>query len=301
METKSILFIVNPISGFGWGKDLPHKLKSMSEYKDVDYEVAFTEYRGHGRKLVEEARETGRYTHIVAAGGDGTVNEVGVALMGSDIALGIIGLGSGNGFARHLGYSIFMHRALRQVLTDQYEQVDVLQMNDKYALNVNGVGFDAEVAHAFNKSKWRGPISYMYYIIRLYFKYPEKRYKITSGGEVMRVKCFILSFANSSQDGNNAFIAPLASVRDGLMDICILRRPAILDILLFVFTLINKNIYRLSFFKEFQCEEAVVEGPISKVHVDGDAYKMSSPLHLKMHKGVLKVVVPKDIEPLEEK
>ncbi|MGL5683313.1 MAG: diacylglycerol/lipid kinase family protein [Marinifilaceae bacterium] len=301
MAAKKMLFIVNPISGFGWGKDLPNKLRSMSDYKDIDYEIVFTEYGGHARKLVEEARKLNKYTHIVAAGGDGTVNEVGVALMGSDIALGIIGLGSGNGFARHLGYSIFMHRALRQVLTDQCEQVDVLQMNDKFALNVNGVGFDAEVAHAFNKGRWRGPLSYMYNIIRLYFKCPEKRYKITSGGEVMRVKCFVLSFANSSQYGNNAFIAPLASIRDGMMDICILRRPAMLDVLFFLFTLLNKNIYRLSFFKEFQCDEAIVEGRIDKVHVDGDAYHMKSPLHLKMHKGVLKVVVPKDIEPLEEK
>lgn len=295
-EKKSILFIVNPISGFGWGKELPNKIKSIPEYNTIQYEIVFTQYAGHARELVEEARCTKRYTHIIAAGGDGTVNEVGVALMGSDIAMGIIALGSGNGFARHLGYSFFMFRALRQILTDHNEQVDVLEMNGRYALNVNGVGFDAEVAHEFNKGKMRGPLLYVYNIIRLYFKYPEKRYKIISGDRVVRVTCFILSFANSSQYGNNAFIAPNASVRDGLMDICILRRPAIMDILTFLFFFINKKIYKLAFFKEIQCEEAIIEGKIDKVHIDGDAYHMQSPLHLKMHKGVLKVIVPKKMD-----
>lgn len=295
-KDKRILFIVNPISGFGWGKELPNKIKTIPEYKTINYEIIFTQYAGHARELVESARISKKYTHIIAAGGDGTVNEVGVALMGSDIALGIISLGSGNGFARHLGYSFFMFRALRQVLTDHCEQVDVLEMNGRYGLNVNGVGFDAEVAHEFNKGKVRGPLFYIYNIIRLYFNYPEKRYKIISGNSVIKVKCFILSFANSSQYGNNAFIAPNASVRDGLMDICILRRPAIMDLFTFLFFFINKKIYKLAFFKEIQCEEAIIEGKIDKVHIDGDAYRMQSPIHLKMHKGVLKVIVPKEMD-----
>lgn len=85
-------------------------------------------------------RQEGKYTHIVAVGGDGTVNEVGGALCGSDVAFGVVSLGSGNGFARHLGYSVFMTKALKQVLTDQFAQIDVLEMNGKYSLNVSGVG-----------------------------------------------------------------------------------------------------------------------------------------------------------------
>ena len=126
-----ILFIVNPISGRGLGKELPDKIKKMPEYDGVGYDIVFTEYAGHARILVEEARTTGKYSHIVAVGGDGTVNEVGGALCGSDIAFAVVSLGSGNGFARHLGYSIFMNKALKQVLTDHYARLDVLQMNDK--------------------------------------------------------------------------------------------------------------------------------------------------------------------------
>ena len=112
-----ILFIVNPISGLGLGKELPEKIRRIPEYDSIPYDIVFTEYAGHARKLVEDARQEGKYTHIVAVGGDGTVNEVGGALCGSDVAFGVVSLGSGNGFARHLGYSVFMTKALKQVLT----------------------------------------------------------------------------------------------------------------------------------------------------------------------------------------
>lgn len=288
-----ILFIVNPISGLGLGKELPGKIKRLPEYDNVDYDIVFTEYAGHARVLVEEARTTCKYTHIVAVGGDGTVNEVGGALCGCDIAFAVVSLGSGNGFARHLGYSIFMTKALKQVLTNQYAQIDVLEINGKHSLNVSGVGFDAEVAHEFNHLKLRGVLSYIYAAIKLWFRYPEKKYKIISDGKVMKVSCFILSFANSSQYGNNAYIAPHASVRDGLMDICILKRPAFWEIMWFLLFFVSAKLYRLSYYKEIQCKEAIVEGDIHRIHIDGDAYFMDSPLHLKVLPGVLRVVVPK--------
>lgn len=291
-----ILFIVNPISGLGSGKELPERIKAIPEYEQVDFDIVFTKYAGHARILVGEARDSGKYTHVVAVGGDGTVNEVGTALCGSDIAFAVVSLGSGNGFARHLGYSIFMNKALRQVLTDCYAQIDVLQINDKYSLNVSGVGFDAEVAHEFNHLKLRGVLSYIYAAIKLWFRYPEKKYKIISGGKVMKVSCFILSFANSSQYGNNAYIAPHASVRDGLMDICILKRPTFFEIMWFLLFFISSKLYKLSYYKEIQCREAVVEGDIHRVHIDGDAYLMESPLRLKVLPGVLKVVVPKKLK-----
>lgn len=295
-RNRRILFIINPISGLGMGREVPERIRKLPEYDAVDYDIAFTQYSGHARKLVENARATGKYTHIVAVGGDGTVNEVGSALCGSDIAFAVVSLGSGNGFARHLGYSIFMSKALKQVLSEQYTQIDILRINDKYSLNVSGVGFDAEVAHEFNNQRLRGIFSYIYAVLKLWFRYPEKKYKITSGGKVMKMNCFILSFANTSQYGNNAYIAPHASVRDGLMDICILKRPAFFEIIWFLLFFVSAKIYKLSYFKEIQCEEALVEGDISRVHIDGDAYLMQSPLHLKVLPGALKVVIPKELD-----
>ena len=287
-----ILFIVNPISGSGAGRELPERIKSIPEYNTIDYQIVFTEQVGHASRLAREARESKNYSHVVAVGGDGTVNEVATALCGSEVIFAVVSLGSGNGFARHMGYSIFMNKALKQLLTDNYAQIDVLQINDRYSLNVSGVGFDAEVANEFNQLKMRGVLSYIYAAIKLWFRYPERKYKITSNGKVMRVSCFILSFANSSQYGNNAYIAPHASVRDGLMDICILKRPAFFELMLFLLFFVSAKLYRLSFYKEIQCKEAIVEGDISQLHIDGDVYTFKAPLHLKVLPGVLKVVVP---------
>lgn len=295
-DSRRILFIINPISGMAKGKSIPNLLKRMPEYRQISYETVFTRYPGHARELVAEARKSKQYTHIIAVGGDGTVNEVGSALCGSDIAFGVVSIGSGNGFARHLGYSIFMSRALRQVLIERYEHIDVLTINDKHSLNVSGVGFDAEVAHEFAAQKFRGVFSYLYAAVKLWFRYPEKQYKIVSEDKTMRMNCFILSIANTSQYGNNAYIAPLASVRDGLMDLCILKRPAFFEMIWFIFSFVSAKLYKVSYFKEIQCREATIYGNIKRVHIDGDAYIMESPLHVRVLPGALKVVVPKQTE-----
>lgn len=291
-----LLFVVNPISGYGLGKRLPGKIRKLSCYKGLDYDIRYTEYAGHAREIVKEACQGGRYTHIVAVGGDGTVNEVATSMMGSDIIFGIVSIGSGNGFARHLGYSTRMRKALKQVLSQAYSQVDVLEMNGVYSMNVSGVGFDAEVAHEFNRLKFRGIFSYIYAGLKMWFRYTEKDYRITMGDRVLEERCFILSFANSSQFGNNASIAPHASLRDGLIDICLLKRPKWWAVFSFLIFFLNARIDRLSVYKVFRCEEAVVEGDIHKVHVDGDAAFMEAPIHLKVRKGVLKAVVPKFVK-----
>lgn len=288
-----LLFVVNPVSGYGFGKKLPEKLASLSVYRDKEYDIRFTEYPGHAREIVAAALETGKYTHIVAVGGDGTVNEVGTTLIGSRVIFGIVSIGSGNGFARHLGYSTRMRKALRQLLSPAFAPVDVLEINGVYSMNVSGVGFDAEVAHEFNRLNFRGIVSYVYAGMKTWFRYSEKDYRLTCDGETFGERCFILSFANSSQFGNNASIAPHASLRDGLMDICLLKRPKWWEVLPFLIFLMNGRIDKLSFYKVVRCREAKVEGNIHKIHIDGEAAFMHPPLQLKIHKGVLNAVVPK--------
>lgn len=288
-----LLFVVNPISGVGAGRRLPEKLKGIPEYGNVDYDIRFTEYAGHARVLVKEALSEGCYTHIVAVGGDGTVNEVGSSLVGTAVAFGVVSLGSGNGFARHLGYSVRMKKALRQVLSDAYAQIDLLEINGVYSLNVSGVGYDAEVAHEFNRFRIRGVMSYVYAGLKLWFRYSPKMYRIRYGETVREEECFILSLANTSQFGNNALIAPHASLRDGLMDVCLLGRPNLFKVVYFLFCFLNGKIDKLTYYKYIQCREITIEGPIDHVHIDGDAAVMGSPIYARVLPGALKVVVPK--------
>lgn len=288
-----MLFIVNPISGVGIGRKMPEKIRKIPEYREIDYDIRFTEYSGHARVLVKEALAKGGYTHIVAVGGDGTVNEVGTSLVGTSVAFGVISLGSGNGFARHLGYSVRLKKALRQVLSDVCSQIDLLEINGTYSLNVSGVGYDAEVAYEFNRFPIRGVVSYIFAGLKLWFRYTPKTYRISYEGIVREEECFILSLANTSQFGNNALIAPHASLRDGLMDVCLLRRPNVFKVVYFLFCFLNGKIDRLADYKDIQCREITIEGPIDHVHIDGDAAVMKSPLHARVVPGALKVIVPK--------
>ena len=146
----------------------------------------------------------------VGASKDGTVNEIGTALINTGIAFGVISLGSGNGFARHLGFSQMMNKALKQILKSETTDIDVVEINGHYSLNVSGFGFDAEVAHFFSRMKIRGIFSYIYSIIHMWFRYPGKRYVFHIDGKTWEEDCFVLSVANSSQYGNNDSIAPKA-------------------------------------------------------------------------------------------
>lgn len=287
-----ILFIINPISGFGLGKEVPGRLRRLKMYREVDYMCRFTEYGGHATEIVRQAREED-FTHIVAVGGDGTVNEVGCELKGTDIAFGVVSLGSGNGFARHLGFSMQINKALKQLLTSPVTSIDMIEINGRYSLNVSGIGFDAEVAHFFSKMKLRGIFSYIYSIIRLWFFYPEKTYRFRVGDTYWEERCFIVSIANSSQYGFNASIAPKASIKDGLFDICILKRPKYYQIPRFLYCFGSSKLGMLKYFREIQCSEAVIEGEVSVAHIDGDPYYLESPLHIRNLPGVLRVVYPR--------
>ena len=287
-----ILFIVNPISGFGLGWEIPYRIRHIAAYKDIEYNIRFTEYAGHAKEIVEQAKHQ-NYTHIIAAGGDGTVNEIGTALINTGIAFGVISLGSGNGFARHLCFSQMMNKALKQILKSETTDIDVVEINGHYSLNVSGFGFDAEVAHFFSRMKIRGIFSYIYSIIHMWFRYPSKRYVFHIDGKTWEEDCFVLSVANSSQYGNNASIAPKASLRDGLVDVCILKRPKYYQIPRFLYCFMNSKIARLPYFSEIQCKEAILEGDLNKAHIDGDPYILESPVKVKVLPGVLKVIAPK--------
>lgn len=288
-----ILFVVNPISGSGKGKKAAKTIHSLPEYASVDYDITVTEYAGHAREIVAKAIASGKYTHIVAVGGDGTVNEVGSAMVGSDLTFGIVSIGSGNGFARHLGYSTQMKKAFRQVLCPSTAQADVLDINGVCSLNVSGVGFDAAVAHEFARHKTRGLLSYVRAGIKMWFRHRPQHYRITCDGATAEGDWFILSFANSSQYGNNALIAPHASIRDGQMNICTLKKPSWWKALPFLLAMVRGRVDTLDIYHEIRCSEATVEGDIHAVHIDGEPSFLDSPLHLSMRKGVLKLVVPK--------
>lgn len=216
-----ILFIINPTSGIGKQKDVEKYIFSNFDKKKWNIDISYTEYAGHGYEISKNAANN--YKIVVAVGGDGTVNEVGTALVGSKTALGIIPTGSGNGLARFLEIPFKIDRALQVIEESEVKAIDVIKINEHLSLNVAGIGFDAYISHKFAKRKHRGPLAYMQLITKEFVDYKTDTYKVTINNETKEWDAFLISFANSSQYGNNVHIAPEASVDDGLIDLCVIK------------------------------------------------------------------------------
>ena len=289
-----ILFVVNPHSGWHNGGEFANVLSKIPQYRGIRYDIVMTQRRRHAKELAEKGVESGKYKIIVAVGGDGTVNDVATALVGTDVALGVIPMGRGNGFARHLGYSMRLRNALRQLLSGNVDSVDALMINDKYSFNVSGIGFDALVAHVASKTRVRGVFSYIWAAITQFFKYGSHTYKLTIDGKELTLKAFLFSFANTEQYGSNFIIAPRASVQDGVMELCVIDKVKNVLLIGIDYTrhLFLENNEKTQAFRMFHCKEVTIEGKINTVHIDGEPMFMKSPLNIKVLPGVLKAVVP---------
>jgi YegS/Rv2252/BmrU family lipid kinase len=288
-----IAFIVNPISGTRRKDDIQQLIQTNLDAEIFSPEIVFTAYRGHGTELAKSLVEKGTRI-IVAVGGDGTVNEVAKALIHTDSSLGIIPIGSGNGLARHLGIPLNIPKAINLLNHSESILIDYGIVNDKLFFCTCGTGFDAYVSMEFAKGKKRGVMSYIEKMITGYFNYKSQQYKLTGNGVDLKGKAFVLTFANASQWGNNAYIAPQASVQDGKVDISIMSNMPIIAIPSLAIQLFSKNIDRNLFMTTMRTDEVTLirqeSGPF---HFDGEPYNEGTEIHVKIIPEGLMVRVKK--------
>lgn len=292
MKTN-IAFIINPISGTRKKEDLPELIKRRLDADKFDAVIVFTEHRGHATELAKQF--IGKdFKCIVAVGGDGTVNEVAQALVHTDCALGIIPIGSGNGLARHLGIPMNTRKAIDQLNQSESIVIDYGIVNKKPFFCTCGTGFDAYVSTEFAKGKKRGIMAYLEKIITGYFSYKSQNYHLKGNGIDLNTKAFVMTFANASQWGNNAYIAPQASVQDGKLDISIMSNFPIIAIPTLALQLFTKTIDKDLFMTTLRSEELTLtreeSGPF---HYDGEPYEEGTEIHIKVIPEGLKVLVKK--------
>lgn len=149
--------------------------------------------------------------------------KVAAGMMGSSAGIGIIPAGSGNAVANHFTIPHGHKEAIECINKMHLSTIDTALVNDIPFLAVAGTGFDAEVAAMFAGSKKRGFFTYIYLSAKKYFSYKPAEYEITIDGELHVKRAFVISVANSSQYGNNAYIAPEASTKDGKLDVSIIK------------------------------------------------------------------------------
>ncbi len=300
---KKLCVIINPVSGTASKSKLPGLIKKMLSPDLFEVEMLKTEYAGHATGLTQQALDSG-YDYIVAAGGDGTVNEIARTMVHSEAALGIIPLGSGNGLARDLGISMDTKKAIETIITQNTITIDYCKANDYAFFCTCGVGFDAIVSERFSEGKKRGPISYVKSAITEYIKFRPDTYKITlDDGSTVEEKAFLVTCANASQYGNNAYIAPNANIRDGKMDIVMLAPLNPIDVGPIAIQLFTRLIEHNNRVTHFRSEKVIINrsqpGPM---HIDGEPLHSGKEIVIQTIPAGLRVIAPREgteVQPIQ--
>jgi YegS/Rv2252/BmrU family lipid kinase len=296
MNRSKIAFIINPNSGTNKKEDLPDLINKTLHKERFDPTIIFTEYAGHGRKLTRQFIEEG-YKYIVACGGDGTMNEVASELVHTNVIFGIIPYGSGNGLARHLRISMSPKRALQQINKHMIKTIDYGVADEFKFFCTCGTGFDAHVSHKFAVQGKRGFITYLKTIFKEYLNYKPHLYTLRTGKFEIKQRAFLITFANASQYGNNAFIAPHASISDGMLDITILKPFSFFSIPWLAFLLFRKEIDRSKQISIIRTNEVtLIRQKEGSFHIDGDPVEKGRNIHIKIIPKGLKVLVGRNIE-----
>ena len=294
---KNIAFIINPISGAKETQNAKKKLpKLIMQTLDMEQwlpNIVFTEYAGHATELAYQYARMG-FDAVVAVGGDGTVNEVARGLKDTKTAMGIIPMGSGNGFARHLNISIRPQKALEMLNHSEPIAVDYGLANGKLFVSTCGTGFDAVVADNFAGSNKRGFMTYLQNTLKVAWSYKPQTYHIVGDGLDVTHKAFLITFANANQWGYEALIAPKASLQDGKMDIMLMSSHAILGSASLALRLFTGSIDNSYFMDTLRAKEVTLEREEkAPFHIDGDPVEMEKDIHIKIVPDGLRVLVEK--------
>lgn len=291
-EVKKLLFIINKYSGTGYQPNLEGMILTTCQNNEIECTIEFTAGAGHATQLAKDGIEKG-FTTIVAVGGDGTVNEVAQGLVHSSAAMAILPKGSGNGLARHLGISMNLQQALNDLLKGTSIAMDTFTVNNRLSINVSGIGFDGHIANLFSSGVRRGLLGYIKLITQEYFAFNEVEFELTINKNVTHQKNFILAIANSSQFGNNARIAPQASVTDKKLDLVSLKKIPLYSGIFFGYNMFTGSLKESKRYSRQSITNTIIrtKKPVA-FHVDGEPCGHNHEFVIQLQPQSLNIIAP---------
>lgn len=288
---KKAVFVINLISGTSDKAAIPGLIDQYLDKTKFEYEIAITQYAGHASEIAAKAKDDG-VDVVVAVGGDGTVNEVARAIVHSDTALGIIPCGSGNGLARHLLLPLNVRKAIDVINRCEVRQLDYGIINGYHFFCTCGMGFDAFVSMKFAEAGKRGPITYVENVLREGLKYKPETYTIEDESGTLQYKAFLISCANASQYGNNAYIAPQASMSDGLMDVIIMEPFDVFEAPQISIEMFSKTLDKNSKIKTFRTRHLHIHrDKPGVIHYDGDPVMTGADIDIELKPKGINIIV----------
>lgn len=283
------LLIINPISGTDNKAGLADFVHKCMHAFGFDLDVKYTNGPGDAKNFSIIAVQQG-YRGVIAAGGDGTINEVASGICDTPTAMGIIPYGSGNGLARHLGIPLDPRQAIKTILRNRIIPFDYATVNGHPCFCTFGVGFDAKVSHTFAMQKKRGRFSYLRAMIKEAKTYQPLTYTLVTENTELTRQALIIAVCNASQYGNNAYIAPHASMLDGLLDITIVHPGNPIDLAKNSLDLFAGAIANNRRFDTMRSPSVTIrcETPML-AHIDGEPYNFGREIEITNHSRGLKV------------
>jgi YegS/Rv2252/BmrU family lipid kinase len=290
-------FVINPISGRhgsrrGEADRRRAFVRDEAAAAGVDATVMLTERRGHARQLAQQCVDAG-CDAVIAMGGDGTVNEVAQALVGTSVALGILPCGSGDGLAQGLRLPTELPEAIQVALSPVTMAIDVGYAGDRLFLNILGIGFDAAVGQLFATRAKRGALGYVTKSWQLVWSYRSAHYEVrwdTGAGEQVRSgHKFLIGFANAPEYGNGAKLAPDASFQDGIVDIVLVDAGTPLEQIWRARRLFWRHRSPARGMERARALHATVRGASIVGHLDGEVFETSGELEIRIRPQALLV------------
>lgn len=287
-----ILLVINPISGTSSKRGLRQAIERRTRALGHSIDSEETQCQGDGVRLGRYAADSG-YDAVMACGGDGTVNEVATGLIGSKTALIILPNGSGNGLGRHIDIPTDPILAIDILKHGHAVDCDYCTVNGRPFFCTFGLGFDAAVSLRFARSRRRGLMTYMKSAFDEFIRFKPEKCTMTINGSSQEIDAFLIACCNASQYGNNAFIAPTASITDGMLDITLVHSGNPIAQAFVGVELLAGSITKGGLIDTFRTKSVIIERQEpGTVHIDGEPVEMAAHLEIECHRGGLLIYAP---------
>jgi YegS/Rv2252/BmrU family lipid kinase len=297
---RKLLFLINPISGTRNKKRLSEIITTEASRRNITFQIIPTVIEAK-YDFLKEKISLEKITDVIICGGDGSINHVTSALIGVDVNIGIIPMGSGNGLAFAAKIPFNINKALDIIFNGKAKYVDAFYVNKNFGCMLCGLGFDAQVAHAFFNQKKRGLFTYINISMRHFFSSKFYAFNIKVNNNSFSTDAFFISIANSNQFGNYVTIAPRASLNDGLLDVVIVKKRNKIQT---IFSLLKQiSLGKIQscpqvFEKEkgvyyFQTKQIIIQNPgLASLHIDGEPAETQHKIEIRILPNAFKLIQP---------
>jgi YegS/Rv2252/BmrU family lipid kinase len=286
-ELKRSLFILNPNAGvipvkLILSKELQRRRDELECYKSLSIDDSGSHIK----------QSFDNYDVFVAAGGDGTVRTVASELVDTRKILGVLPMGSGNGFAREFGFRPNIRSLVKDIKKAETLTADVIDINGLICLNCAGIGLDSFVAHSFDRLKTRGFWSYAWETLKNFIRLRPIKIDIRiPGEEPVCEDLFVLTLANTRQFGLKAYIAPDAKPNDGIIDLVLIKPFPKLLFPVFLYRLFRGTLKNSKYVRYIKTDKPfTVRTSETRFHIDGEPVELSGDVNIRIRCNALNVL-----------